>query len=154
MVKSIQKFFSAYATVEKLYNKECNYAPNPNFIQIVPKSTSCINSILCIDSSLQTKDFNTCTYPQEGIKILASNFNYSEKKINCKPTRQEGGVNLFTNFNQLECSKRHYVCTPRKGVTNLCTDLDQSQPSLRYYERSPREGAVNLCTDLNRSESR
>ena len=39
-VKSIQNFFTACTTVAKLYNKECNYEPNPKPIQFLPKITS------------------------------------------------------------------------------------------------------------------
>ena len=156
MVKSIQKFFSACTTVDDLYNKECNDAPIPNPIQFLSENTPCINNILYIDRSIQTMDVNTCTYPQEGVKILTSNSNHSGKKINCKSTPQGGGYIFCTNFNQSQSRIRHYVRSPREGAVNLCINSDQSQSrsNSHNHERLPPEGAVNLCTDLNQPEPR
>ena len=95
-------------------------------IRLYQKSIFCTNNILYIDRYLQTNDASTSIYPQESVRVLASIFNYLQKEINCKPTPQEGGVNLFTNFNQAQSSIRFCGRLPREGAVNLCTELDQS----------------------------
>ena len=105
------------------------------------------------DRSIQTTDVNTCTYPQEGVKILTSNSNHSGKIIICKFTPKGGGINLSTNLNQSQSRTRYYVRSPREGAVKLCTDLNQSEPTKLFKIHLPREGAVNLCTVSNQSES-
>ena len=132
VVKSIQHFFSACSTVEKLYNKECNHVPSHNFKQDVSKSIPCINNILYIDRSFQTKISSTCINQQESDDISATSLNYSGNTAIYKLTPREDAVNLFTNFNQSESRKFNYGCKPREGATNLCTETGQSQSGKRY----------------------
>ena len=116
------------------------------------KCTSCKNNISYIDRSLQTMDVNFCTYPQEGVKISTSYCDHSGKKINYKPTSQEGGINLCTNLDQSHSSIRYYVCSPREGAVNLCTDLNQLETRKLLKVHPPREAADNLCTISDQSE--